>query len=93
VAFILVVQNPQVSPYYGLNITILALVGIVIGGISSLRGAALGGFVVGVILSTLNTVLGNGRVYAYSWLFLAVLIILLVRPGGFLSKGSEMERV
>lgn len=93
VAFILVVQNPQVSPYYGLNITILALVGIVIGGISSLRGAALGGFTVGVILSTLNTVLGNGRVYAYSWLFFAVLVILLVRPGGFLSKGSEMERV
>lgn len=93
VAFILVVQNPQVSPYYGLNITILALVGIVIGGISSLRGAALGGFFVGVVLSTLNTVLGNGRVYAYSWLFLGVLIILLVRPGGFLSKGSELERV
>ena len=45
VAFILVIQNPEVNPYYGLNITILALVGIVIGGISSLRGAALGGFV------------------------------------------------
>jgi len=93
VAFILVVQNPQVNPYYGLNITILALVGIVIGGISSLRGAALGGFIVGVILSALNTLLGNGRVYAYSWLFLLVLIILLVRPGGLLSKGTELERV
>jgi branched-chain amino acid transport system permease protein len=93
VAFILVVENPEVNPYYGVNITILALVGIVIGGISSLRGAALGGFVVGVILSALNTLLGNGRVYAYSWLFLLVLIILLVRPGGFLSKGSELERV
>jgi len=93
VAFILVIQNPEVNPYYGLNITILALVGIVIGGISSLRGAALGGFIVGVILSALNTLLGNGRVYAYSWLFLAVLIILLVRPGGLLSKGNELERV
>jgi len=93
VAFILVIQNPVVNPYYGLNITILALVGIVIGGISSLRGAALGGFIVGVILSGLNTVLGNGRVYSYTWLFITVLIILLVRPGGLLSKGSELERV
>jgi branched-chain amino acid transport system permease protein len=93
VAFILVIQNPQVNPYYGLNITILALIGIVIGGISSLRGSALGGFVVGVVLSALNTLLGNDRVYAYSWLFLLVLIILLVRPGGFLSKGTELERV
>ena len=93
VGFIVVVENPQVSPMYGVNITILALVGIVIGGISSLRGSALGGFIVGVILSLLNTFLGNARVYAYSWLFLLVLIILLVRPGGIMSKANEMERV
>jgi len=92
-ALILVIQNPQISPYYGLNITILSLVGIVIGGIASLRGAALGGFIVGVVLSALNTLLGNGRVYAYSWLFILVLVILLVRPGGLLSKGTELERV
>ena len=53
----------------------------------------MGGFIVGVVLSALNTLLGNGRVYAYSWLFILVLIILLVRPGGLLSKGSELERV
>ena len=93
VALILVIQHPQISPYYGLNITILSLVGIVIGGIASLRGAALGGFIVGVVLSSLNTLLGNGRVYAYSWLFILVLVILLVRPGGLLSKGTELERV
>ena len=51
VGFIIVVENPQVEPMFGLNITILALVGIVIGGISSLRGCALGGFIVGFILS------------------------------------------
>jgi branched-subunit amino acid ABC-type transport system permease component len=53
----------------------------------------LGGFIVGFILSILNTFLGNARVYAYSYLFLAVVIILLVRPGGILSKQNEMERV
>lgn len=93
VGFILVVNNPQVQPMFGLNITILALVGIVIGGISSLRGAALGGFIVGATMSILNTILGNSRVYSDSWMFLLVLIILLVRPGGLLSKANEMERV
>jgi branched-chain amino acid transport system permease protein len=93
VGFIIVVENPQVEPMFGLNITILALVGIVIGGISTLRGCALGGFIVGFILSLLNTFLGNARVYAYSYLFLAVVIILLVRPGGILSKRNEMDRV
>ena len=52
-----------------------------------------GGFIVGFILSLLNTFLGNARVYAYSYLFLAVVVILLVRPGGILSKRNEMERV
>lgn len=93
VGFLMVVENPQVQPMFGLNVTILALVGIVIGGISSLRGAALGGFIVGSVLSLLNTWLGNSRVYADSWMFLVVLIILLVRPGGLLSKANEMERV
>lgn len=93
VGFLMVVENPQVQPMFGLNVTILALVGIVIGGISSLRGAALGGFIVGGVLSLLNTWLGNSRVYADSWMFIVVLIILLVRPGGLLSKANEMERV
>lgn len=93
VGFLMVVENPQVQPMFGLNVTILALVGIVIGGISSLRGAALGGFIVGGGLSLLNTWLGNSRVYADSWMFIVVLIILLVRPGGLLSKANEMERV
>jgi len=93
VAFVTVVDNPQVDPRFGLDITILALVGVVIGGMHSLRGSALGGFIVGAALSLLNTILGNSRVYAYSWMFLLVLVILLVRPGGLLSKSAAKERV
>ena len=93
VGFVTVVDNPQVDPRFGLDITILALVGVVIGGMHTLRGSALGGFIVGSALSLLNSVLGNARVYAYSWMFVLVLIILLVRPGGLLSKNSPRERV
>ena len=93
VAFVNVVGNPQVDPRFGLDITILALVGIVVGGMNSLRGSALGGFIVGAVLSLLNVILGNGRVYAYSWRFVIVIVILLVRPGGILSKFATKERV
>ena len=93
VGFVTVVDNPQVDPRFGLDITILALVGVVIGGMHSLRGSALGGFIVGSALSLLNSILGNARVYAYSWMFVLVLIILLVRPGGLLSKNAPRERV
>ncbi|OIQ70356.1 high-affinity branched-chain amino acid transport system permease protein LivH [mine drainage metagenome] len=93
VGFVTVVQNPQVDPRFGLDITILALVGVVIGGMHSLRGSALGGFIVGTTLSLLNSILGNSRVYAYSWMFAFVLVILLVRPGGLLTKGAAKERV
>jgi hypothetical protein len=58
-----------------------------------LRGSALGGFIVGAVLSLLNVILGNGRVYAYSWMFVIVIVILLVRPGGILSKFATKERV
>jgi len=93
VAFVLVVSNPQVDPRFGLDVTILALVGVVIGGMFSLRGSVFGGFIVGFVLSILNSILGNGRVYAYSWMFLLVMVILLIRPGGLLSKNAAKERV
>ena len=93
VAFVLVVSNPQVDPRFGLDVTIFALVGVVIGGMFSLRGSVFGGFIVGFVLSILNSILGNGRVYAYSWMFLLVMVILLIRPGGLLSKNAAKERV
>ena len=62
-----------------------------LGGVYAL--AALGGFIVGAVLSLLNVILGNGRVYAYSWMFVIVIVILLVRPGGILSKFATKERV
>lgn len=93
VAFVAVTQRGSVDPLFGLNITILALVGTVIGGLGSLQGAVLGGFLVGATISLLNSFLGNYRVYTYTWLFLLVIIVLLVRPGGLLVNKSNRERV
>jgi branched-chain amino acid transport system permease protein len=93
VAFVAVTQRGSVDPLFGINITILALVGTVIGGLGSLQGAAVGGFMVGATISLLNSFLGNYRVYTYTWLFLLVIIVLLVRPGGIFSSKALKERV
>ncbi|QAY62877.1 branched-chain amino acid ABC transporter permease [Xylanimonas allomyrinae] len=93
VAFFVVAQRGQVDPRFGVNITILALVGTVVGGLGSLQGAALGGMLVGITLSVLNTVLGAARVYSYTVLFVLVITVLLLRPTGLLSRGVVKERV
>jgi branched-chain amino acid transport system permease protein len=93
VGFVAVTQRGSVDPLFGINITILALVGTVIGGLGSLQGAAVGGFAVGATISLLNSFLGNYRVYTYTWLFLLVIIVLLVRPGGIFSSKALKERV
>ena len=92
VAFVLVTQRGSVDPLFGINITILALVGTVIGGLGSLQGAALGGFAVGMTISLLNSFLGNYRVYTYTWLFILVIIVLLIRPSGLISNRAFKER-
>ena len=93
VGFILFTQRGQADPQFGVNVTILALVGTVIGGLGSLMGAALGGMAVGVTISVLNTVLGNDRAYTYSVLFLLVILVLLVKPSGIFGQAALKERV
>lgn len=93
VGFIVFTQRGQVDPLFGLNITILALVGVVIGGLGSLMGAAVGGMAVGATISILSNVLGNDRTYTYSVLFLLVIVVLLVKPTGIFGQATLKERV
>jgi branched-subunit amino acid ABC-type transport system permease component len=48
---------------------------------------------VGTTISLLNSFLGNYRIYTYTWLFILVIIVLLVRPGGLISNKAVKERV
>jgi branched-chain amino acid transport system permease protein len=83
VSLLLTVQQPLVSPTFGLNITVLALVGAVLGGIDRLGTATLGGFAIGFMTSVLGDVLPNSQsVFVTAYTFLIVLIALLVRPSG-----------
>jgi branched-chain amino acid transport system permease protein len=83
VALLLTVQDPLVSPTFGLNVTILALVGAVFGGIDRLTTATAGGFAIGFITAVLGDVLPSSQeVFLTTFTFLIVLVALLVRPEG-----------
>lgn len=89
VAFVLTTQTGAVGPTFGVNITILALIGAVIGGIDKLSGALVGGFIIGFCASLLSAWLPQSSVnFRDAFVFVIVLLVLLVRPGGLLTPAA-----
>jgi branched-chain amino acid transport system permease protein len=96
VALLLTVQQPLVTPTFGLQITILALVGVVVGGMDRLVSATIGGFAVGFATSVLGDLLpSDDRVFLPAFVFLLVIVVLLVRPVGLFAplRTTSAERV
>jgi branched-chain amino acid transport system permease protein len=96
VALLLTVQQPLVGPTFGLQITILALVGVVVGGMDRLVSATAKPPAVGFATSILGSVLSaDNRVFLPSFVFLLVIIVLLVRPAGLFAplRATNVERV
>jgi branched-chain amino acid transport system permease protein len=89
VSVILVVQTPLVVPSFALRDTIIVLVGVVVGGMDRLWTATLGGFSIGVATSLLTDKLPtDATVYVDSFVFLAVIAVLLLRPNGLFAPAS-----
>jgi branched-chain amino acid transport system permease protein len=96
VALLLTVQQPLVTPTFGLDVTVLALVGAVLGGIDRLTSATAGGFAIGFLFSLFGDVLpASLSNYSTSFTFLFVIVVLLVRPAGLFAPlgPSTVERV
>ena len=67
---------------------LLAFTAAVIGGIGSIPGAMLGGLVVGLAQSYATGYLPSGATFEDVWVFGLLVIVLLVRPTGFLGKAD-----
>ncbi|HWJ33110.1 MAG TPA: branched-chain amino acid ABC transporter permease [Gaiellaceae bacterium] len=96
VAVMMTVQTPLVTPDFALRDTILVLAGVVLGGMNRLVSATLGGFAIGFASGFLGGALPtNQSQYLPSFLFAAVIVVLLIRPGGLFtrSKAQAVERV
>jgi branched-chain amino acid transport system permease protein len=94
VSLYLVAQTGTVSYKMGVNMVLIAFVASVIGGMGSLVGAALGGFLVGIVSVSLQAYLPvDLRPYRDAFVFLAFIAFLLWRPQGLMTRRADMERV
>ena len=93
VGFFLTVQIGAVGPSFGVNVTVMALIGAVIGGISSLWASVAGGFFVGFIASLLASYLPGGiEVFRDAFVFGVVMVLLIFKPSGVLVRTRSLER-
>lgn len=94
VSCLIVVQTGVVQPRMGLQLVVIAFVGTVIGGLGSLSGAALGGFLVGAASILLQALLPPGlRAFREAFVFIAVTLVLLFRPQGLVPARGLRERI
>ena len=95
VAVILTVQRPLITPEFALIDTIVVLAGVVVGGMSKLFSATLGGFAIGFATGLLGGALPTDQSqYLPSFVFGLVILVLLIRPRGLFTRGpGTVERV
>jgi branched-chain amino acid transport system permease protein len=94
VAIMLTVQNPLVTSTFALNDTIIVLAGVVLGGMNRPVSATLGGFAIGFGSGLLGGALPTAQSqYVPTFLFAAVILVLLVRPSGLFARSTSAERV
>jgi len=82
-----------VQPSGDLNPTIKAFIAIVIGGLGSVRGAVIGGLLLGAFESALDAFLPSSLLpYVEAFAFLLVVLVLLARPQGIAGRTVEVSR-
>ncbi|MDQ2095317.1 branched-chain amino acid ABC transporter permease [Rhodalgimonas zhirmunskyi] len=90
-----VMYAPINSPDYhmGMNFLVLSFVVVVVGGMGSLPGAVLAGFLLGVLesLASMNEVKNILPGIDQIIIYLVAIIVLLTRPRGLLGKKGVME--
>jgi len=91
---LLTVQTGSLTPTMGLQPVLVAFIATVIGGMGSLVGAVLGGYLLGAITVVLQVALPDGLLpYRDAFVFVLVIVALLVRPQGIVPGRFSAERV
>jgi len=77
---------PQIDPYMGIVPGLKAFVAAVLGGIGNVVGAALGGFLLGLLEILLVALMPSLGGYKDAFAFLILIAILLFRPIGIMGE-------
>jgi branched-chain amino acid transport system permease protein len=72
-----------INPAMGMQYTIIAIIVIVLGGLSSIPGSFIGGFILGIIGTVVTYIEPSLSLAAYYFIFM---LLLLVRPKGIMGK-------
>ena len=84
----------SVTPTVGLQPLLIALIATVIGGMSGLTGAIVGGYLLGFLTVGMQTVLPQSLLdFRDAFTFLVVILVLLVRPEGLVRGRYQTRRV
>ena len=93
-AILLVAQTGTVTAQMGVTPVLFAFIATILGGLGSLTGAALGGFVLGGLTVGLQAGLPlDLRPFRDAFVFAAVFVILVVRPQGLIVTRAARARV
>jgi branched-chain amino acid transport system permease protein len=93
VAIFWVGRSSLVEPAVGLQPVLIAFIASVVGGLENLKGAVLGGYLLGFLTVGLQTWLPQAMLdYRNAVLFGIVIVILLVRPDGLIRPTYSRER-
>ncbi len=91
-ALLLIAKSGTVSPTIGQPLLLVGVVATVVGGMGSLPGAVLGGYLLGALTVTLQTTLPTELTpYRDAFLFSVVIAILVLKPGGILGRGEDLR--
>ena len=83
-AGVLYSMNDVFSAVAGLRFTTIAIIIVVFGGLGSVKGAILGGFIMGVVGYTVAHFVDS--VFMLSAFYIIILVLLIVRPKGLLGR-------
>ena len=82
-AGVLISMMYEMQPTMGLEYTIIAIIVVVLGGLGSITGSLIGGFILGLIGSIVTYIDAGLALIAYYVIFI---LLLLVRPTGIFGK-------
>ena len=84
----------SVTPVIGAGPLLIALIAIVIGGMETMTGALVGGYLLGVLTVGMQLILPQGLLdFRDAFTFAIVIIVLLVRPEGIVSGRATSRRI
>jgi len=94
VGLILATQTGTVDIQMGASIMLVAFIATVIGGLGSLPGAVVAGFLIGGASSLMQVILPpDARPFKDAFVYSAVIVTLIWRPNGLFTQNSAKQRV